>query len=234
MPKNLALFLTLPIFLAFFSSCDMNDPALPSTEVVTVTTGSSFTYEEYYTDSTNAVIAASRHVSVSTVLRTDSVMAGKSGVVVVANVTGSAQDTSFYAYESNNNFSVLGTSPSTGDPTWFTLPVGTGSQSISTAAGSITNMGITIVVHDTITISLVGTEIMTVQNTTLSVKNLRHLFHEVIAINGQRYLDVTVENRIYYAPSLGMIAKSTTAPSPNPSGGWTHGTVKTLIAYVLK
>ncbi len=222
--------------LSFFSSCSKDNPTTPNTaqQFVKVKPGSTFTFDEYSTDSTNTMIPGSQITSVSTILRTDGAIAGKTGVVVVENARAGALDTTYFTYETNNNVSVLGTSPSTGVPLWFTLPVGTGVKSIASSADSATELGLTTVARDTITVSLLGTESMTVKGASLSVKKVQLSFHVVMTVNGLIFIDVTGDNLIYYAPTLGFIAKTSFPARQDPGGGWTEGNVQTLVDYDLK
>jgi hypothetical protein len=236
MRKNYSLLLSLLIVLTLLSSCSKDDTAAPviPSEFIKAKTGSSYTFDEYSIDGTNSVIAGSQFASVSTILRTDGVKEGKTGVLFVEDVAKGVRDTSYYVYESNDNISVLGGSPSAEKPIWLTLPTGTGIQSIASGADSTTQLGITSIVDYTITSSLLGTEDMIVKGASLSVKKLKIEYHVVMTISGQLYLDATMENMLYYAPSLGFIAKTFSASRPDPSGGWIDGTVQTLVDYVLK
>lgn len=236
MLKNLSLLLSLLIALTFLSSCSKDDPVTPAppSEFVKVKTGSSFTYDQYATDSTNAMIPGTQLTSVSTVLRTDGAIAGKTGVIVVEDVKSGVHDTTYYAYETNNNVSMFSASPATGEPMWLTLPVGTGITSVTTSADSATEQGITTVIRVTMTISLLGTESMTVKGAALSVKKLQLSYHQVMTINGIPLVDAKVEYMLYYASSLGFMAKMTSVPRRDPAGGWVDGSVQALVDYDLK
>src|SRR5436309_3381446 len=96
------------IAVFFLASCSKDTPIGTTGETfVKVKAGSTFTFDEYSTDSTNAIVAGSRDTMTGTILRTDGAIANMTGVLVVEEKRGQTSDTAYYAYESNGNLSVL-------------------------------------------------------------------------------------------------------------------------------
>lgn len=237
MIKNLSLLLSLLILLTVLSSCKNDNPVTPdppAQQFVKVKTGSTFTYDEYSTDSTNTMIPGSQITSVSTVLRTDGAIAGKTGVIVVENVRGLERDSSYYFYETNNNLSILVSDDDPNHGIWETIPTGTGT---TIARGvEVEFIGIdTSVTRDSTITSFVGTENMTIKGTSVSVKKMRLTFRHVVLYNRVKMFDMTINADVYFAPTFGFITKTNSPARKDPFfGGWIEGTVQTLVDYDLK
>ena len=228
----------LPLFLCgllLITSCNKDTPTGPTaSSFVKANAGSSFTFDEYSTDSTNAIEPGSRDTVVSTVISANGSIAQKTGVLVVENVRGSERDTSYYAYETNNNISTLTTSELTGEPIWMTLPVGTGTSIITASADTSEDLGIVTIVRDSTIASIIATESITVKGQPVSTQEVQLSFREIVAVDGIAAPETSVDNLLYYAPSLGFVVKTTSPSYPDPSGGgWIDGNFHTLIDYDL-
>jgi len=229
MPKYLSLLL---LASAILSSCGKDTPTSSTPSVfIHAKAGSTFTFEEYSTDSTNAIITGTRDTFVSTILRTDGLIGGKSGVLVVEEKRMDSKDTMYYFYESNNNFSTL---LSAASGSWFTIPVGTGTPAVTATADSSTDQGVTTIVRDSSSITLSGSENVTVKGQAIATTKVKFVLHELITVGGVNFLNASAENLIYYAPSLGFAIKTSSASRPDPAGGWIDGTYQTLIDHDLK
>lgn len=234
LPKLSSSSFLICVLLLF--SCSKDNPVTPETSslFVKVKPGSTFTYDEYSIDSAEATIAGSQHAVVSTVLRTDGAVAGKTGVIVVQNVRGVEMDTSYYAYEANNNLSVLASDGNPNDGIWETMPTGTGTAIVRQTEFEFIGIDTSVTRDSTIT-SFVGTENMNINGQSVEVKKMQMTFRHVVLFNRVKILDVTVNNYLYYAPSLGFFAKTISTARKDPFlGGWIDGVIQTLIDYDLK
>jgi hypothetical protein len=215
------------------ASCTKDDPITPPiTEFSHTQVGSSYIFGEYATDSTSTVIEGSRDTVVSIVLQTDGSISMKSNVLVVEEKRGDLRDTMYYKYESNNNLSVY--VKADGDfGLWETLPTGTGTRIVRATDYSFIGIDTNVTWDSTIT-ALVGIENLTIKGQSVSVKKMLMTFRHVVTLNGEPWIDTQVDNFVYYAPSLGMIVKTSSEARPDPFGGWINGTSQTLIDYELK
>jgi hypothetical protein len=222
------------ILAAFVSSCSKStSTSTPPSDIVKANTGSTFTYDEYSTDSTNAIIVGSRDTMICTILQTSGYMGGKSGVLFVEEKRVSNRDTAYYSYESNNNLSVYVNPSDPSLPIWETVPTGTGVTIIRPTTYSFIGIDTTVVNDSTIT-SLVGTENMIIKGQSVSVKKMQLSFRHATWNSGGGALESKIDNFLYYAPSLGFIAKTSSVARPDPFGGWIEGSSQTLIDYTLK
>ncbi|HEY3875146.1 MAG TPA: hypothetical protein VGM92_06690 [Candidatus Kapabacteria bacterium] len=230
--KHLSLFLCCLLPLA---SCSKNSPTGPTgSSFVKAGAGSTFTFDEYSTDSLNAIEPGSRDTLVSTVINTNGSIANKTGVIVVENVRASEHDTSYYAYENDNDVSMLTMSESTGEPIWMVLPVGTGTTVVTASADTMEDLGIVTIVRDSTIASLISSENITVKGQSVSTEKVQLSFREVITVDGVAGIEGKVDNLLYYAPSLGFMAKTTSPSRSDPGGGWIDGSFQSLIGYDLK
>lgn len=227
-------FALLLVSAALISSCSSSTPSGPAaaSEFVHANVGSTFTFDEYSTDSMNMVVAGSRDTMIATILRTDGNVGAKSGVLIVEEKRTNYTDTIYYAYESDNNLSV--SSPSS--PTWETVPTGTGTTIIRASEYSLNSGPDTAVIRDSTITSLLGTENVTVKGQLITSKKMQIIYREVSTTNGVKGFDTKIQNILDYAPSLGFEVKAESPSGPNPfvSGGWVDGSIQTLIDYNLK
>jgi hypothetical protein len=231
MQKHFIVFL---FCVALLTSCSStNSPSTPPTsEFIQAKAGSTFTYDEFSTDSLNAIVAGPRDTIVSTVLRTNGAIGGKTGVLVVGSTKGDARDTSYYAYETNSNASILVTSEITGNVRWATLPIATGTTTKSVAVDSTTDQGVTTITRDSLTFSLVGTESITVKGQAISTKKLKLAMHIVQTQDGVPVVTVTADDIFYYyAPSLGFVVKTTSPYLSDAFGNHENGRTTVLIDH---
>lgn len=196
--------------------------------------GSTFTFDEYLTDSTNAIISGSRDTMTSTIIETNGYMGGKSVVFFVEEKHRGSIDTAYYAYETNGNLSVY-VNPS--DPSfliWEIVPTGTEATIIRPSSYSFIGID-TSDTHDSTITSLVSAENITIKGQAVSAKKMLLRFRHVMALNRVKQLDLTIDNTLSYAPSLGYIVKNVSPSRRNPFGsGWINGKFQTLIDYNLK
>jgi hypothetical protein len=227
--------MSLFLFLLVVSCSKDTSPTSPtSVTVVKPTVGSSFTFDEYSTDSTHAIITATRDTMVSTVLRTDAVMQGKTGVVVVEDVRAASRDTAFYFYESNGDVSVLGAAMNTGDPMWMLVPIGSGSRVVYATNNTFVSDTFMTVIIDSVIITVVGAVNVTVKGQSISCKKVQMTFKQIVTVNGQHGADPVVDNTMDFAPSIGFMVKTGSPSRPDPFGGWIDGKFQALIDYVVK
>ena len=226
--------LSLLVLVVFFSSCSKDNPVGPTGETFTkAKTGNVFVYDEYSTDSANVIIVGLRDTINAKVLLTDGNIGGKSGVLFIEEKRGSTTDTAYYAYESNNNFSVYANPSDPAFPIWETIPTGTGTTIIRETDYSV--MGIdTSVTYDSTITSLLGTEIITIKDELVSTKKVQLRFRHVVFYNRVKWIDQTVDNILYYAPSLGFIVRTESSSRQDQFGDWINGSYQTLIDYDLK
>ena len=229
MLKRLTLFVGIG---AAFSSCSKDIPTSTTpSEFIHVKAGSAFTFDEYSTDSTNTINDGSRDTMISTILRTDGAIGGKSGVLMVEENRGGARDTVYYAYETNENLSY--SYPSY--PTWETIPTGTGLRIVRSTDYSLFSGPDTTAIHDSTITSLIGTENITIKGQSVSSKKIDLSYRHRETYNGVNGIESQRENFLYYAPSLGLIVKRTSQPFNDPYGrGWVDGSYQMLIDYNLK
>ena len=232
--KHLLLPITL---LPFLASCSKDDPVTPnppSTTYVKVIAGSSFTYEKYETDSTGAKVAGTSETITETVLQTDMTRNGKSGVFMVVNNDPTGPDTSYFAYESNNDISLeLSFSQSELPPLWVKMPVASGGSVLSSNSVTVEHTpGFVSVLTDSVTVSQVGSQNITVKGSSIATTKMK-MSMRLTATGAIKY-SFTVDTYVYYAPSLGYYVKMESAARPDPAGGWIHGNAQVLTDYTLK
>ena len=222
------------LLAAVISSCTDDTPSgPPSDSFVRAKAGSSFTYEEYATDSTNAMVAGSRDTTVSTFLQTSATVGGKSGVVVVEDVSRSGRDTTYFAYESNNNVSILATDES-GAAQWLTFPVGTGTTITNSSSDTTVEQGMQYVIGQTMTMTAAGNENITANGRTIATKKIRMSYRVTITVDGELMLDLPAEYVYFYAPSLGFFVRGTSQARRDMTGDWVDGSYRSLISSDLK
>ena len=229
MHKRLTLFVGI---VAALSSCSKDIPtsSTPS-EFIHAKAGSTFTFDEYSTDSTNAINDGSRDTMISTILRTDGAIGGKSGVLLVEENRAGARDTVYYAYETNENLSY--SYPSY--PTWETIPTGTGLRILRSTDYSLFSGPDTTAIHDSTITTLASTENIIIKGQTVSVKKMELSYRHRETYNGVNGIESKREIFLYYAPSLGLIVKKTSQSFKDPYGrGWVDGSYQMLIDYNLK
>jgi hypothetical protein len=225
------LLLASALLLSSCGSSTSSAPAVAS-EFIHAKAGSTFTFDEYSTDSMGMAVAGSQDTSVHTVLRTNGTIGSKTGLLVVEERKSNGKDTAYYSYETNNNVSLYFAGSST--PV-FTLPVGTGVAVNTVTADTVVDQGNVSITRDTNIVALIGTETLTVKGQSVPTKKIQMTFHEVTTVNGSTFVDASSNSIINYAPSLGFIVQTTSPSRPDPLfGGWTEGSRHTLIDYYLK
>jgi len=231
MLKYVTLFVVL---VAFLSSCGSNNPV----GVVGMTyrqpkVGDSFTIDNYKTDTaTGQPVPGSRHTSVDTFAQTGMKYMGKTNVTQIVSTSGVSN---YLNYEANNDISIF--EPNTGGivPLWITFPVGSKS-SITTIISDTSAIvsGVPIEMKLSAITSYVDDETMIVKGQTLSVVKIKQQGNLTITTAG---VPKTQTNNayLYYAPSLGYVAKAEIPISVDPNGVTkSQGTLNVLIDYTLK
>ncbi|MFZ1730477.1 MAG: hypothetical protein WBQ23_10355 [Bacteroidota bacterium] len=235
--NHLILSLTLLFFLA---SCSEKDepvtPTDPGTTYARMTAGSSFTFDRYETDSTGATLSGVITTVLDRVLQTDLAYQGKNGVCMIEDSSSSGIDTMYIAYETNNDIAMEMQLTDVGlPPLWVKIPVASGGNAVSAVSTSVEiSPGIMATVSDSITVSLVGTENMTVKGNSIAVKKMNMSMHILATSAGIPLMDMTVQYYIYYAPSLGFYSKIEIPARPDLAGGWVNGERLELVDYNLK
>ncbi|MBL8000156.1 MAG: hypothetical protein JNL32_16155 [Candidatus Kapabacteria bacterium] len=114
--------LILISFVAVLTSCGSEDPSAPIT-FVQPKVGSTYTYDQYATDTLNALpIASSRDTTVATFIQVGKSMFGKTNVSMIITESRNGADTSYMNYESNGDVS-LSFDIGTGQTEWISVPV---------------------------------------------------------------------------------------------------------------
>lgn len=194
--------------------------------------GSTFTFEEFKTDSNNTLIAGSLDTVVTTILRADVSIAGKTGVLLVVEQGRSSLDTSYVFYEDDNDISILRDNSSN---KWITVPVGTGSKWFASSSSTSTSGGVSRTFSDSTVISLLGTGSATIKAKTVSVKNMEIRYHYKGVQDGVTLYELVSTTTTKYAPSLGYFTSSESVGRRDPlTGDQIPGTVNKLIDYDLK
>jgi hypothetical protein len=142
----------------------------------------------------------------------------------------------YIAYETNNDIALEMQLTDVGLPSlWVKIPVASGGSAVSATSATIEIYpGMMAVVSDSVTVSLVGTENMTVKGNSISVKKMNMNMHILATSAGIPLMDMTVQYYVYYAPSLGFYAKTESPARPDPAGGWVNGERLLLVDYNLK
>lgn len=225
----LSLFVGMAMIL---SSCSKDTSTnTPPSEFIHAKAGSTFTFDEYTTDSTNTINVGSQDTMICTILRTNGATGGKSGVLVIEEYRRGARDTVYYVYEANENFSF--SYPEF--PTWTTLPTGTGTKIVRLNEYSLFGGTDTTAVHDSTVTSFIGTENITIRGHVVTVKTMELSYRYRETYNGVNGIESKREINFYYAPSLGFVVKKTSQAFNDPFGrGWLDGSYQSLIDYDLK
>ena len=227
--KRLTILVGIVIVL---SSCSKDIPTSTTpSEFIHAKAGSTFTFDEYSTDSTNAINDGSRDTMISTILRTDGAIGGKSGVLLVEENRAGVRETVYYAYETNENLSY--SYPSY--PTWETIPTGTGLRIVRSTDYSLLSGPDTTAIHDSTITTLASTENIIIKGQSVSVKKMELSYRHRKTYNGVNGIESQREIFLYYAPTLGLIVKKTSQSFNDPYGrGWVDGSYQMLIDYNLK
>ena len=227
--------LALAVLVSLISSCGDDTPTQPPVDSFTrAKAGSSYRYDYYTTDSLGAMRADSRDTIVSTVLRTDGAIGGKTGVVVVEERGRERRDTSYFVYETNNNLSMLAGFDPAGAPQWMTIPVGTGTTWITASSDSADDAGVMYVVRDSTVVSSSGNESLTIAGASVATKKIQIRARMIVLAEGATVMDVQGIFTLNFAPSLGFFVRMTSPGNPEPGGTWNPGTYQSLISYELK
>ncbi len=233
MLKYISLFIVLATFL---SSCSKTDnPVTPgSSSFVQPKAGSSFTYDEYATDTTTAQpVPGSRDTSVQTIVQTGMTYNGKTNVTKIISVTSGNNDTSYINFESNGDLSVYINGLSIPQK-WFTFPTGSKSTNSVTLSDTTQDVfGVSIETKVVLTASFVDNETMTVKGQFLSVTKIKQAFTITITTAGVPNIQ-SQNSFLYFAPSIGYVTKSETPVSTDLSGAKAQGHLSILFDYTLK
>ncbi len=234
MLKHISLLL---ILVASVSSCSKSsDPVGPgSASYSAPKTGSTFSYDQYATDTTNAMpIASSRDTSVHTFLRTGITYAGKTNVSQILEKTRFSTDTTYINYETNGDISSYG-SDGNGGMIWGTIPIGSKTTfSFTQADTTEVILGVTTRIKISVEVKYVSEETLSIKGQSINVTKLKQSFIVATTVGGvmkSKSADVFV----YFAPSLGYIVKSDQPVQDGIfSSGKSKGHVMMLFDYTLK
>ena len=231
-------YLTLFLFLAaFLVSCKSSNPVSPGSSFTQPKAGSSFTFDEYSTDTTTGLpIPGTRDTSVQTFVQTGMSYKGKINVSEVVSVTSSSRDTFYLNFESNGDISEYEPGLSA-NFNWFTIPIGSKTTSLLISEDTTISFGgITEHTKSTVTISYVDDETMTVKGQSLSVTKLQLLAVSTQTVTPPGTTTTTTDiSFAYFAPSLGYLTKSETPVSTDPTSGTkSQGRLSILFDYTEK
>jgi hypothetical protein len=216
------------------TSCSKDEPTSVTPENYNkVATGTEFTYMKQYTDSNSVIIAGSIDTLVSTVVQSNITILGKPNAFLIEDLSQGYRDTGTYAYDSNNNVSIL---LELGDlgvaPFWVTMPVATqGTLVAATADSTEIGPGEFAVLKVTVTSTAKGSESVTVGSQAVSSKKIGMTVHIERIVAGVKGFELSMTNDFYYAPSLGTLVKLVSPPMKDIiSGNWMEGSIQTLIS----
>jgi len=224
--------IVLAISAVFLASCSKTSPAKSeSVNSIQPNAGSSFTFDQYYTDTTTGQpIAATRDTTTETIVQTGLTYLGRTNVSKVVTGTKHGNDTSYINFESNGDLSI--TAPAIGR--WVTMPTGSKSTMTMTTDTTMTYGTVTMGLKMVSTTTFVGDESMTVKGHSVSVTKLLQS-SDITMINSGVPSTSTMTIFFYYAPSLGFITKEEWPVSTDPkSRAKSSGRMNMLIDYSLR
>jgi hypothetical protein len=234
MLKYITLFVILG---AVLSSCSKSsNPSSPGSSAFTQPkAGSSFTFDEYQTDTTTGQpVLGTRDTSVQTFIQTGISYMGKTNVSKIISVSNMTQDTTYLNYEANGDLSVWGSSGLSSTMSWLILPTGSKTSNSITSDTTVTILGIPTETKTVFTLAYVDDETMTVKGQSISVTKLKEMITLTITTAGVPATQ-TQSSFAYFAPSLGYLTKTETPVQVGIfSTGRQQGQLSTLIDYTEK
>lgn len=232
MLKHTAILLALLVVLTSCSDEAVNPGTIT---VVQAKTGSTFTFDDYNTDTASgAIIPESRDTSVHTVVRTGITFNGKSNVSELSITSTRDTSTAYISYESNGDIAVYFPGFSS-TLLWLNFPISSKTTvSVVLADTTVSFFGVTMQTKITAENSYVGTETLTVSGQSISAVKIKQSLKTKITTAGISEED-SRDSFFYFTPSLGYIAKvdqpSTTIPGTTTKS---EGSMSVLMSYVLK
>ena len=230
MLKQIPLLLLLSVVIV---SCKQSTSPAGSnaTTYVQPKTGSTFTFDQYATDTTTGLpVPGTRDTAVQTVVKTGMSYMGKTNVTEIIAFSSIGNDTSYFNYETNNDISQYGQWPLTTISFWTILPVASKVANTVTIDTTLADSsGDTTKINAASTSSYVDQETMTVKGVPTNVIKIERVF------SGGVPATPFLNEFFYYAPSLGFVAENLLPVQAAPIGsGLQQGSVSTLIDYTLK
>jgi len=225
--------LLLSLLIIILSSCSKDNPAAPVT-FVQPKVGSTYYHDDYDTDTTSGMpIDSTRDTTVTTFTQVGTTFMGKTNVTVLSIEDKNGTSTNYLNYEANGDVSMYG-GPE-GSLKWLLLPVSSKStQSLTLADTTIDLYGVSMRTVVSMTTSYSGTESMSVKGQALSVVKLSQTITYKLTVDTITTSN-TFNNYIYYAPSIGFIAKTEVPIQLSPFDRTKqNGQVATLIDFILK
>ncbi len=206
-----------------------------TTTYVQPKTGSTFTFDEYSTDTTSGLpVPGTRDTAVRTVLQSGMSYMGKTNVSEIVGVSSMGNDTSYINYEANNDISEYGPGPLDTISVWTILPVASKVANTQTTDTTAVFSGVTVETKTSSTYSYVDQETMTVKGVSTNVVKIEWAFNLTV-ISGGVPVTQTLDEFFYYAPSLGILTKILQPVQVGLfTSGQQQGGVSTLIDYSLK
>jgi len=227
-----AAFASISLILA---ACSSNTTTPTTVTVVQPKTGSTFTQEEFRTDTTTgAPIPSTRETFTYTLSRTGISFFGKSNVSELTNVEPTDTSTIYFNYESNGDVSMFVHTSET-DGEWLLLPISSKTTSTVTVMDTTIDVfGLQMKMKSTMTTSYAGTENFTVKGQAVSTMKIKNVILSSVSFAGGN-TESTSEASFYFAPSLGYFTKMETPVFIDPNTGEkAEGSVSILIDYNLK
>jgi len=217
-------FLTLFLFLGMVVARESKSLTQPKA-------GSTFTYDQYYIDTTSGTpIAATRDTTTETIVQTGMSYLGKTNVSKVLTTTKHGIDTSYINYESNGDFSISAAALRK----WFTMPCGSKSTSTTTTDTTMTYGSVSIKLKMVLTTSFASKETLSVKGHSMDVLKLKQYSVNTMTNSGSESTTI-MDMSVYYSPSLGIIIKDGWPVSADPAtGAKSPGRMNILIDYNLK
>lgn len=232
MIKNATVLLALLVVLASCSDEAVNPGPITVTQAKT---GSSFTFDNYDTDTTSgAVIPESRDTSVHTVVSTGATFNGKSNVSKLSMMSSRDTSEAYMNYETNGDISLYFPGFSS-TVQWLNFPISSKTTfSAVLADTSCTFVGTTFQTKITAENSYVGTETITVNGQALNAIKIKQSLKTKITSAGISE-EESIDTYFYFALSLGYVVKvekpATTTPGTDMKS---EGSMSILLSYVLK
>lgn len=229
--SRISVFISLVVVL---SSCGKEDPSAPIS-FVQPKEGSTYTYDQYATDTLNALpIASSRDTTVATFMQVGKSLFGKTNVSMIITEDRNGVDTSYLNYEANGDVS-MGLDPGSGQMVWITVPVSSRVPQSFSFTDTVVDGRDTAYRTVTWSVTYLATESMVVKGQTLSVEKCQSTASIDVTVVGSPAIRASVSQYSYYAPSIGYIVKTDVPVQYSPFDRTKEpGQATTLIDYELK
>lgn len=222
------------VSIGTFVGCSDDPEAPDGTEVNVPKQGSTYTYTEYELDDEGNKIDTTEVEVVATVEQTGLSIGGKTGVLEFSDTYEDGTiDTSYVAYESNGDMSVLLSFEDVEgvEPIWGTIPFGSKTAKSYAINDTVDDPVIGMIVVDmAIDTKYLREETASVQGETMDVwvGEVKITGTATAAVGGTININSTGE--IHFMPEIGYVYKTDDTSS---GFGFSSRTIRMLVSYVL-